>query len=149
MDERDDRLAEKAYCRAISAGDFVADAYCNLGIIESRAGRITKAFHCFTKSLEHDARHFESHYNMGNLYFEGDNLRLARMHYELASEINPAFPNLYFNLGLVLALLKEPKAAIDALVKYQLMASPEEARKADDLIRELRKSLGTTGRLRS
>jgi tetratricopeptide (TPR) repeat protein len=146
LDERDDSRAEKAYLRAISEGDLPADAYCNLGIIESKAGRTTKAFDCFTKSLEHDSRHFESHYNLGNLYFEGDNLRLAKMHYELAAEINPAFPNLYFNLGLVLALLKETKAAIDALLKYQLMAPPEERGNADNLISGLKKSLAMAGR---
>jgi len=75
LDECGDSRAEKAYRRAISEGDLAADAYCNLGIIESKAGRITKAFDCFTKSLEHNPRHFESHYNLGNLYFEVDNLR--------------------------------------------------------------------------
>lgn len=149
LDEREDSRAEKAYYRAISEGDSAADAYCNLGIIEFKAGRTTKAFDCFTKSLEHDSRHFEAHYNMGNLYFEGDNLSLAKMHYELAAEINPGFANLYFNMGLVLALLKETKAAIDALVKYRLMASQDEVRNADDLIRGLKKSLDMTGRLRS
>jgi tetratricopeptide (TPR) repeat protein len=143
LDESDDSRAGDAYRRAISEGDLAADAYCNLGILESRAGRTAKAFDCFTKSLEHDPRHFESHYNLGNLYFEGDNLRLARMHYEFAAEINPSFPNLYFNLGLVLALLNETKAAIDALVKYQLLAAPEECRKAEDLIRGLRKGAQT------
>lgn len=146
MDERDDSRAEKAYLRAISQGDLAADAYCNLGIIQSKAGRTTKAFDCFTKSLEYDSRHFESHYNLGNLYFEGDDLRLAKMHYELAAEINPTFPNLYFNLGLVLALLKETKAAIDALIKYQLMAPPKERRNADNLISGLKKSLAMAGR---
>jgi tetratricopeptide (TPR) repeat protein len=145
MDERDDSRAEKLYRRAISDGDFVADAYCNLGIIESRAGRITKAFDCFTKALEHDPRHFESHYNLGNLYFEDNNLRLARMHFELAAEINPAFPNLYFNMGLVLALLEERKAAIAAFTKYQLLAPQEERRNADDLISGLRRSLAASG----
>jgi tetratricopeptide (TPR) repeat protein len=145
LDERCDSRAEKAYLRAISEGDFVADAYCNLGIIESKAGRIAKAFDCFTKSLEHDPRHFESHYNLGNLYFEGDNLRLARMHYELAAEINPIFPNLFFNLGLVLALLEEKKAAIDAFVKYQQLAPREERRNADDLISGLKRSLACHG----
>src|SRR3990172_2579775 len=50
LDERNDSRAGEAYLRAISEGDLVADAYCNLGILESRAGRITKAFDCFTKS---------------------------------------------------------------------------------------------------
>ena len=141
LDEREDRRAENSYRRAISEGDCIADAYCNLGIIESKAGRMTKAFDCFTKSLEHDPRHFESHYNLGNLYFEEDNLRLARMHYELAAEINPTFPNLYFNLGLVLALLDEKKAAIDAFLNYQRLAPPEERKNADDLIAGLKRSL--------
>jgi tetratricopeptide (TPR) repeat protein len=146
LDERNDSRAEEAYLRAILEGDLAADAYCNLGIIESKAGRTTKAFDCFTKSLEHDPRHFESHYNLGNLYFEGDNIRLARMHYELAAEINSEFPNLYFNLGLVLALLEETKAAVDALFKYQLLTPPEERGNAENLISELRRSLAMTSR---
>jgi len=145
LDERADSGAEKAYLRAISEGDFVADAYCNLGIIESKAGRVTKAFDCLTKSLEHDPRHFEAHYNLGNLYFDADNLRLAKMHYELAAEINPEFPNLYFNLGLVLALLKENKAAIDALLKYQLLTPGIERRDTEELIKGLRRSLANRG----
>jgi tetratricopeptide (TPR) repeat protein len=145
QDECDDSRAAESYRRAISEGDLVADAYCNLGIIESIAGRTTKAFDCFTKSLEHDPRHFESHYNLGNLYFDADNLRLARMHYELAAQINTTSPNLYFNLGLVLALLDEKKGAVDAFVKYQKLAPPEDRRNADDLICGLRKSLAASG----
>ena len=143
MDECGDNGAEKAYRRAILEGDFVADAYCNLGIIESKAGRVAKAFDSFTKSLEHVPRHFEAHYNLGNLYFECDNLRLARMHYELAAKINPTSPNLYFNLGLVLALMGEPKAAIDALLKYQMLAPSGERGNAEDLLHRLRRSLAT------
>ena len=144
LDERGDCRAANAYGRAIAEGDLVADAYCNLGIMESKAGRMAKAFDCFTKSLEHNPRHFESHYNLGNLYFEGDNLRLARMHYELAAEINPTFPNLYFNLGLVLALLGEHNAAIEAFVHFQNLAPPEERKNADDLISGLWRSLAMT-----
>jgi tetratricopeptide (TPR) repeat protein len=141
LDEHNDSRAEAAYLKAIAEGNNVADAYCNLGIIESKAGRIPKAFDCFTKALEYDPRHLEAHYNLGNLYFEADNLRLARMHYEFAVEIAPEYPNVYFNLGLVLALMEEPRAAIEAFSKYQLLASVEECGKADDLIRELKRSL--------
>ena len=143
LDELDDCRAEKLYWRAIAEGDLVAESYCNLGIIESKTGRVAKAFDCFTKALEHDPRHFEAHYNLGNLYFEADNLRMARMHYELAAEINPGFPNLFFNLGLVLALFEEKEAALDAFVKYQLLAPQEEHRNADDLINGLRRCLAT------
>jgi tetratricopeptide (TPR) repeat protein len=146
LDERDDRRAANAYRRAISEGDCPADAHCNLGIIESKAGRMGKAFGCFTKSLEHEPRHFESHFNLGNLYFEKDNLRLARMHYELATEINPASPNLYFNLGLVLALLDEKKAAVNAFLHYQRLAPGEERKNVDDLIAGLKGSLAKSRR---
>jgi tetratricopeptide (TPR) repeat protein len=146
LDEREDRRAADCYRRAVSEGDCPADAYCNLGILESRAGRTAKAFDCFTKSLAHDPRHFESHYNLGNLYFDEDNLRLARMHYELAAEINPASPNLYFNLGLVLALLDEKKAAVHAFLTYQRLAPPEERKNADDLMARLKGSLAKSHR---
>ena len=146
LDERGDGRAEKLYCKAISECDFVADSYCNLGVLESKAGRVAKAFDCFTKALAHDPRHFEAHYNLGNLYFEVDDILLARTHYELASEIDPEFPNLFFNLGLVLVLLDEKEAALDAFVRYQLLAPREERRNADDLISGLRSCLATATR---
>ena len=141
LDERDDPHAAEVYVRAIEEGDSLSDAYCNLGIIESKAGRTAKAFDCFTKSLEHDPRHFESHYNLGNLYFEEGNLRLARMHYELAAEVEPAFPNLYFNVGLVHALNNDYRAALAALSKYQELAPTNEGTKADELLENLRRSV--------
>lgn len=55
--------------------------------------------------------------------------------------INPRFPNLYFNLGLVLALLQERRPSIDACHAYQKLAPPEDRGIADNLIRGLNKSL--------
>lgn len=141
LDERGDSHTEDAYRRAIAEGDSLADAYCNLGILESKAGRVAKAFDCFTKSLEHDPRHFESHYNLGNLYLEEGNVRLSRMHYELAAEVEPRFPNLYFNLGLVHALNDDYPAALVTLTKYKELAPVDEGAKADELLENLRLSL--------
>src|SRR5262249_37031108 len=70
FDERGDPKAAELYARAIEEQDCVADAYCNLGIIESQNGNTGKAFDCFTTSLKHDPRHSEAHYNLGNLYFD-------------------------------------------------------------------------------
>jgi tetratricopeptide (TPR) repeat protein len=145
LDEQGSERAEEVYRRAISEGDSVADAYCNLGIIQSTGGETARAFDSFTKSLEHDPRHFESHYNLGNLYFEQGDLRVARMHYEMALEVFPDFPNLYFNLGLVLASQSEFLRAIDAFRKYQKLVPREEARKADDILATLERSLDKGG----
>jgi Flp pilus assembly protein TadD len=141
LDERGDTRTEEAYRRAIADGDSVADAYCNLGILESKAGRVAKAFDCFTNSLERDPRHFESHYNLGNLYLDEGNVRLARMHYGLAAEVEPGFPNLYFNLGLVHALNNDYPSALSALSKYRELAPRNEGAKADELLENLKRSM--------
>src|SRR2546422_8557371 len=87
LDEREDPKAAELYAKAIEEHDCVADAYCNLGIIESQKGNTAKAFDRFTTSLKYDPRHSESHYNLGNLYFEVNELRLAQTHYEMAGEV--------------------------------------------------------------
>jgi tetratricopeptide (TPR) repeat protein len=138
LDESGSESAAEVYRQAISNEDHVADAYCNLGIMESRSGNVSAAFDCFTRSLEHDPRHFESHYNLGNLYFEMDDRRLAHLHYGLAVEVEPGFPNVYFNLGLVHALNQDFPAAIDALTTYKDLAPEGEGDKADELLDSLR-----------
>lgn len=144
FDDRGDERAAELYRKAIAEQDCVADAYCNLGIIESQSGNVAKAFDCFTTSLKHDPRHCEAHYNLGNLYFEANDVRLAQMHYEMAAEVEPAFSNVYFNLALVLAINNEFAAAIDAIMKYQQLAPGEEGRHADELLRNLKQSLAAT-----
>ncbi len=135
-----DRAAAEAYRKAIREDDCVPDAYCNLGILEFEAGRMPAAFDCFTSALKHDPRHLESHFNLANLYFECCDLRLARVHYEFAAEIEPNFPNLYFNLGLVHAVNGEIEDAIAALRKAKEKAPDEEDGKVDELLASLLKA---------
>ena len=146
MDERGDKkTATEKYWKAITDGDRVADAYCNLGIIECRAGNTSKAFNCFTNTLEADPRHFEAHYNVANLYFEAGDLRLAKLHYEIASEIKPDYPNLYFNLGMVHALSEDYRSAIVALSNYKELAPEMRDAHADELIDSLKQSITKPG----
>ena len=141
LDEREDGKAEELYLQAINEQDCVADAYCNLGIIQSKQVNTTKAFDSFTTSLKHNPRHFEAHYNLGNMYFDLNDHRLAQLHYQIANEIDPSFPNAYFNLALVLAINNDLAAAVTALTTYQALVSIEKARHADELLENLRKSL--------
>ena len=140
-DERGDVHAADLYAKAIEKLDCVADAYCNLGIIESQKGNTTKAFHCFTTSLKHDPRHVEAHYNLANLYFEVNDFRLAQVHFEMAGEVDPLFANAFFNLALVQSINNELAAAINTLTRYQQLVTADEARNADELLLNLRKSL--------
>ena len=141
LDERDEVQAAALYLQAIEEQDCVADAYCNLGIIQSKQGNTAKAFNSFMTSLKHDPRHFEAHYNLGNLYFEVNDCRLAQIHYQIAAEIDPSFANLYFNLALVQAISNDLSAAVSALTTYQGLVSIEEGRNADELLERLKRSL--------
>ena len=144
-DERGDSRAAELYRKAIEEGDCVADAHCNLGIIESQKGNTARAFDCFTTSLKHNPRHLEAHYNLGNLYFDVNDFRLAQVHYEIAAEVDPLFANIYFNLALVQALNNDLAGAVRTLVKYQELVPEAEGRKADELLRNLKKLLAAAG----
>jgi len=144
LDERGDAEAAELYAKAIEEHDCVADAYCNLGIIESQNGNRAKAFDRFTTSLKYDPRHSVSHYNLGNLYFEVEELRLAQIHYEIAVEVDPSFPNVYFNLALVQAINNDLRAAVSTLSKYQELVSEDEGGMAGELLANLKKSLAAT-----
>jgi len=143
FDERGDAKAAELYLKAIENQDCVADAYCNLGILESQGGNATRAFDCFTTALKQDPRHSEAHYNLANLYFELNDFRLAQIHYEMAGEVDPSFANAFFNLALVQSIHKDFTAAISALTKYQALVSGNEARDVEEMLRTLKASLAS------
>jgi len=141
LDERGDHRASTQYLKAIEAGDSAADAYCNLGILESELKNHSKAIDCFTKCLKEDPRHFEGHYNLANIYAEIGNFPLAKIHYQISIEIEPSFPNSYFNLGLSLAMLQEIEAAIQSLLHYKSWVSLDDRSQVDELISNLSRTM--------
>lgn len=142
LDDKGDKYEAKTlYQRAVEEGDSIADAYCNLGILEWVEEQHTRAIDCFTLCLKNDPRHYEAHYNLANLYAEIGNFALAKAHYEISIEIEPTFPNSYFNLGLTLAMNKEYKDAVRVLQDYRKLSPVEEHKQTDDLIRKLQTAL--------
>lgn len=129
--------AKDNYLKAIEEGDSLADAYCNLGIIESEEGNRTKAIDYFTRALKAEPRHYEAHYNLANLYADAGDLNLAKFHYGIAIEIEPTFLNCYFNLGLTLALNKEYSEAIKIFSKYRALSPTADQPMLDALIEQL------------
>jgi DNA-binding transcriptional MerR regulator len=143
LHERSDEGAADAYRKAIESEDYVADAYCNLGILEHEGGQVPRAFDCFATALQHDPRHFESHYNLATLYFETEDLRLARLHYELAAEVEPSFPNLHFNLGLVHALRGDLALAARSLRHVPELAPDDDTLHVGELLASIERALRT------
>jgi Flp pilus assembly protein TadD len=137
LHERGDARARQCYEQAILEGESVADAYCNLGILEFEAGSRIRAFDCFTQSLRQDPRHFEAHFNLATLYFDAGDRRLARLHYEIAGQIESQSAQVFFNLGVVCAIEGDLHAAIRALTKAKEGTADEERREVEELLANL------------
>jgi tetratricopeptide (TPR) repeat protein len=126
LHEQGDPSAAEHYVEAINEGDNVAEAYCNLGIINLEQAQLPKALDNFTLSLKNDPRHVEAHYNLANLYYDAGDLHLAKLHYEAAAHIEPGFSLVYFNLSLVYHKLGDLKGAISALERYKQLEPEDE-----------------------
>ncbi len=136
--EQGDVQAIEFYREAITAGDNIAEAYCNLGIIELDRGNMVGALDNFTQSLKHDPRHVEAHYNLANLYYDAGDFPLARLHYEAATQIEPNFSLVYYNLALVYHRLANVVGARQALHKYKdLEPGDEEIELVDQLLKAM------------
>lgn len=138
LHERGDVKASEFYVEAINEGDNVAEAYCNLGIIELDRGNTIGALENFTQSLKNDPRHVEAHYNLANLYYDAGDFPLARLHYEAATQIEPNFSLVYYNLALVYHRLNNVPAATQSLNRYkELEPSDEEIELVDQLLKAM------------
>jgi tetratricopeptide (TPR) repeat protein len=138
LHEQNDARASEFYVEAIGAGDNVAEAYCNLGIIELDRGNTLGALENFTQSLKNDPRHVEAHYNLANLYYDAGDFPLARLHYEAATQIEPNFSLVYYNLALVYHRLNNAPGAIQSLNRYKdLEPGDEEIELVDQLLKAM------------
>src|SRR6476659_3350631 len=142
LHEQGDAAAASFYQQAITEGDNIAEAYCNLGIIELERGNTTGALDNFTLSLKNDPRHVEAHYNLANLYYDAGDLQLAKLHYEVAAQIEPGFSLVYFNLSLVYHKLGNLDAASSTLEKYlQLEPDDEDVEVLNRILKSMQVAL--------
>ena len=141
LDEHDDPRAEEYYLKAIDQNQSTADAYCNLGVLMWQKQELAKAINYLTSSLKEEPRHYEAHYNLANVYSETGSHDLAKIHFEVAIEIEPGFPDSYYNLGLVFMSLKRYKEAIPYINKYIELSPESDHSTAHNLL----KTLGAIG----
>ncbi len=134
LDEKNPAIAEKLYQEAIRNGISVADAHCNLGILHARVGATAKAIASFTKALKEEPTHLEGHYNLANMYYDAGNYFLAATHYEVAWELEGAFPEIAYNLALTNISLDRRAEAIAALKAYLKSVSDEDTKEAQLLL---------------
>ncbi len=140
-DHGDLDAAKSGYLKAIGAEENIADAYCNLGIIEFQQEHHVLAIDYLSRALEINPRHFEAHYNLANVYGEIGNFKLAKAHYAISIQIEPEFANSYFNMGLTLAMNKEYKEAIQILESYIRQSPTEDHNHIISLLDKLKSTL--------
>ena len=139
LDQQGDPRAAEVYLEAINDGDNVAEAYCNLGIINKEKGNLGQALDNLTLALKPEPRHVEAHYNLGNLYYDAGQFPLARLHYEAAAQIAPDFSLVYFNLSLAYFKLDNLVDSLAALETYRQLRQPDD--EENDAIDQLLKAM--------
>ncbi|MEP7271187.1 MAG: MerR family transcriptional regulator [Acidobacteriota bacterium] len=138
--ERQEECARALFLEAVDEGEYVADSYCNLGLIEFEASRVAPAVDYLTLALRHDPRHFEAQYNLANVYLDARQYRLAQLHYEIAQEIEPTYPNLSYNLGVAYGLQGDLDRSYRCFTRYSEL-SPDAAQSVSSLLAQLKNAL--------
>lgn len=135
MDESRDPRAKALYLEATAVGDCVADAFCNLGLLELQDGNRPAAYDYYTRALRHDPRHFESHYNLACFYIESRELDLAQLHLEICACLEPErCPQVHLDLGVVLTMKEQYDLAYRHLVSFKNLAGEGDDTQADALL---------------
>ncbi|MFT5143869.1 MAG: tetratricopeptide (TPR) repeat protein [Thalassolituus oleivorans] len=142
MDRTGRAEARTAYLDAVQSGDRVADAFCNLGIMEAASGAYDDAIEWFAKSLAASSDHFEAHYNLGCLYLDMEMFGPARVHLAIAAVKDPSSAELQFNLAVALAGTGQFALSAVALRQFRkLTPDPDQDESSGRLLEELEKAL--------
>ena len=80
----------------------VADLFARGIELEESPSTQNEAINIYLKVLEMDPTHAAAHINLGTLYYNRQEYKLAEKHYRSAIEIDPRYALAYFDLGNVL-----------------------------------------------
>ena len=92
-------LAIENYKKALVAKPDYADAFCNIGIVQQKKGKLKTAIQNYKKAIKINPLHLRAHYNMGIGYKTKGDLERAIACYQQAIEIHPRYAEAYNNMG--------------------------------------------------
>jgi|GEM_PF-2052800 tetratricopeptide (TPR) repeat protein len=148
MDEKGSlQEAKTYYLRAIQEEDHVPEAYCNIGVIESRMDRSTHALTAFARALAIRPLFVDARHNMALEYLDQEDYLLAGLHIEIALQLDPEAPGLHFCQALVCIGKDDFTEALEGLRKFQEIAPDEkrdEIKQLEELIQAKLKSHEST-----
>ena len=106
--------AESAYREVLRHDSGHAPSWCNLGVLQVRAGQADQAAACYVQALAVSPGYPDAHYNLGNLYRRAARLPEAVAEYRNCLAQRADHSGALFNLGLCLTALDDIPAAIIA-----------------------------------
>jgi tetratricopeptide (TPR) repeat protein len=95
--------------------DTLANAWNNLGLLETREGRTDEAIRCFQEALRSSPDHLIALNNLGNAYRLRKEWDRARETFERSLAVSPDDPEANYGLGMVFAQADNPERAHEHL----------------------------------
>jgi tetratricopeptide (TPR) repeat protein len=145
LHEQDNPTAREMYRLAIEQGDRPAEAWCRLGQLESGSGWKQRALHCYQQAIRIAPRYFDAHYHIGNFYYDAGEIRLARVHYEIACDIDPHHAELTRQRAMLFLMERRFGEAILLLRRYADTADSGTREGVRKLIQRLRGEVAMDG----
>jgi tetratricopeptide (TPR) repeat protein len=138
--------AEGAFRSLASAYPAYSGPLVNLGILQSKAGRLDEAEKTLKSALERKADSAHAYNHLGIVYRRQGRFKEADEAYTRAVQIDPNYANAYLNLGVLCDLyLQQPDRALEAFERYlSLSSTPDE--RVGAWIKELKVRLGNAQR---
>ena len=114
---------DAAIRRNASYPDTLPNSWNNIGLLDTREGKIDGAIRCFQEALRLSPDHFVALQNLGNAYRQSNQWDDARATLEHALKIRPRDPEANYSLGMVFAQTGDATRALEYL-KRALQANP-------------------------
>ena len=104
--------------------DTLPDAWNNLGVLDTREGRISGSIECFQQALKLNPHHLLALDNLGNAYRAGRQWKQAQTAFERALAVDPGDAEANYGLGMVYAQTNDTADAYEYLQRA-LKARPD------------------------
>jgi tetratricopeptide (TPR) repeat protein/peroxiredoxin len=106
---------ERAVKLRASYPDTLADAWNNLGLLDTREGRTEEAIGCFQEALRASPDHLIALNNLGNAYRLQKEWDKARRTFQRSLRVSSGDPDANYGLGMVFAQADDPDRAYEYL----------------------------------